>query len=90
MAGYIQVITGSMFSGKSQELSRLIERALIAQLSVAVFYPRLASRGSARDIEKRLQGLNGTLQIFGVPAENAQSMLAMITSASDVVAIDEA
>ena len=42
--GWIEVITGSMFSGKSEELIRRVRRAQIAQQRVQVFKPRLDTR----------------------------------------------
>jgi thymidine kinase len=44
--GWIEVITGSMFSGKSEELIRRLRRAQIARQSVAIFKPHIDSRFS--------------------------------------------
>ncbi|PSR33135.1 MAG: thymidine kinase [Sulfobacillus benefaciens] len=90
VTGNIKVITGEMFSGKSKELSRLIERALIADLTVDVFYPVFSSRDSSRDIERRIAELHGSLTIVGVPDGNAQALITLINPVADVVAIDEA
>ena len=90
MAGNIKVITGEMFSGKSKELSRLIERALIADLTVDVFYPVFSSRDSSRDIERRIAELRGSLTIRGVPDGSAQALITLTNPVADVVAIDEA
>ena len=90
MAGNIKVITGEMFSGKSKELSRLIERALIADLTVDVFYPVFSSRDSSRDIENRVAELTGQLVVMGVTEGRASEMLELMNPLADVIAIDEA
>ena len=43
--GWIEVITGSMFSGKSEELIRRLRRAQIARRKVQIFKPRIDDRG---------------------------------------------
>ena len=43
-AGSIEVICGSMFSGKSEELIRRVRRAIIARQEVAVFKPQIDDR----------------------------------------------
>ena len=49
-AGWIEVIAGPMFSGKSEELIRLLTRAAIARQRVQVFKPKLDNRYSEADI----------------------------------------
>lgn len=90
MAGNIKVITGEMFSGKSKELSRLIERALIADLTVDVFYPVFSSRDSSRDIENRVGELSGELVVVGVTEGRSSEILELMNPLADVIAIDEA
>ncbi len=48
--GWIEVITGSMFSGKSEELIRRLRRAQIAQQEVAIFKPQIDTRFSSNHI----------------------------------------
>ena len=48
--GWIEVITGSMFSGKSEELIRRLRRAQIAQQEVAIFKPEIDTRFSSNHI----------------------------------------
>lgn len=48
--GWIEVITGSMFSGKSEELIRRLRRAQIAKQKVAIFKPNIDTRFSANHI----------------------------------------
>src|SRR5215831_5155339 len=49
-AGWIEVIAGSMFSGKSEELIRRLRRAKIARQKVQVFKPEIDSRFSGNHI----------------------------------------
>ena len=46
-AGWIEVITGSMFSGKTEELIRRLKRAKIAQLDTEIFKPQVDTRYSS-------------------------------------------
>lgn len=90
MAGLVKVITGEMFSGKSQELARLIIEGLTNEMEVQVFYPESASRGSNRDIEHRLPTWHSQLNLYPVPKGNASWLLSMTRRSADIVAIDEA
>lgn len=67
MAGFIKVMAGEMFSGKSTERARLVERALIAGLSVQVLVPKFSHRGRQRDVDERLARLAGRWSIVPVP-----------------------
>lgn len=49
-SGWIEVITGSMFSGKSEELIRRLRRAQIARRKVQIFKPQIDSRYSEEHI----------------------------------------
>tara|TARA_Y100000590_G_scaffold204266_1_gene231692 strand:+ start:1032 stop:1598 length:567 start_codon:yes stop_codon:yes gene_type:complete len=49
-SGWIEVICGSMFSGKTEELIRRIRRAQIAKMSTAIFKPKIDSRFSTKHI----------------------------------------
>ena len=49
-SGWIEVITGSMFSGKSEELIRRVRRAQIARQKVQLFKPRVDARFSTGEI----------------------------------------
>ncbi|MCY0899869.1 MAG: thymidine kinase [Firmicutes bacterium] len=92
MAGLVKVITGEMFSGKSQELARLIGESLGQGLEVQVFYPAHAARGSHRDIDQRLSSIRGEgkLTLHPVPGGNAQYIADWTRCTTDVIAIDEA
>jgi thymidine kinase len=78
-----------MFSGKSQELMRLIERAVIADLRVQVFYPRVALRQSVRDIKTRLEFCRGHVN-FTEMCENAfEHAERFHTEPAEIIAVDE-
>jgi len=90
VAGKIKVIAGEMFSGKSRELSRLIERALIADLEVAVVYPHFAVRSSPRDIARRMSELIGRWTLHPILDGRSDLINRSIPDTVDVIAIDEA
>lgn len=82
--GWIEVICGSMFSGKTEELIRRLKRVKIANLSVEIFKPAIDTRYDAVNIVS-----HDTNAIQSTPVENAQSIL-LLAQDVDVVGIDEA
>lgn len=82
--GSIEVITGSMFSGKTEELIRRLRRAMFAGLRVEIFKPSIDVRYS----ETRVVS-HDEKSIMSTPVENAQSIL-LLASGIEVVGIDEA
>ena len=82
--GWIEVIAGSMFSGKSEELIRRLRRAKIARQKVQVFKPEIDSRFSENQIvshsEMRHESANG---------QSAADRLAKVDLDTEVVGIDE-
>ena len=82
--GSIELITGSMFSGKTEELIRRLRRAQFAGLTVEIFKPSLDKRYS----ETRVVSHDET-SISSTPVENASSIL-LLANDCDVVGIDEA
>ncbi len=82
--GWIEVICGSMFSGKSEELIRLVRRAMIARQKVAVFKPKIDTRYSEDHIVSHSE-----LKIPSQVVENAWEILENSLEAQ-VVGIDEA
>lgn len=82
--GWIEVICGSMFSGKTEELIRRLRRAQIARQRVQVFKPAIDQRYS----ETAIASHNG-LQAHAVPVENAAAIRAQIDPKANVIAIDE-
>jgi thymidine kinase len=84
-AGWIEVVTGPMFSGKSEELIRLLRRAAIARQRVEVFKPALDNRFSPRDVVSHSQ--------WRIPCEvveRAEEILSRVDPRTEVVGIDEA
>jgi thymidine kinase len=82
--GWIEVICGSMFSGKTEELIRRVRRAQIAKQKVQVFKPVIDDRYSVENITSH----NG-LHVEAVPVPNAESILNLVETDTTVVAIDE-
>ncbi|MGC8877874.1 MAG: thymidine kinase [Anaerolineae bacterium] len=83
--GWIEVICGSMFSGKTEELIRRVKRAVIARQRVQVFKPLLDDRFST----ERVSSHDG-LQWDAVAVSSAAEILDLVRDTTDVVAIDEA
>jgi thymidine kinase len=83
--GHIELICGSMFSGKTEELIRRIRRAEIAKQRVQVFSHRLDTRYGESQVASHSGANLGSLS-----AHNAEQILARLDPAATVVAIDEA
>lgn len=83
-AGWIEVICGSMFSGKTEELIRRLRRAQIASQKVEIFKPSVDTRYSDHEVVSH----NHT-SIPSTPVPASQNIL-LLTSEVDVVGIDEA
>ena len=84
-AGWIEVICGPMFSGKSEELIRRLRRAMIARKRVAVFKPKIDDRYSAEEIVS-----HGDLRMESQVISDAGEMLERIDWRAEVVGVDEA
>ena len=82
--GRIEVVCGSMFSGKTEELIRRLKRAKFAHQKVEIFKPALDTRYS--DVEVVSHDSN---HITSTPIESSASML-LLADDVDVVGIDEA
>ena len=82
--GWIEVISGSMFSGKTEELIRRLRRAKIAKQKVEIFKPSIDAR---YDPEKIVSHNANEIRSTPVPASSNISLLA---NDVDVVGIDEA
>ena len=82
--GWIEVICGSMFSGKTEELIRRIKRAQIARQKVQVFKPQIDTRYSLGQVASH----NGVLH-SAVPVASSADIEALIKPDTTVVAIDE-
>lgn len=83
-ASWLEVIAGSMFSGKSEELIRRVKRAVIAKQNVIVFKPALDHRYG----RERVAAHNG-LHIDCIPVREPEEILGQVNDDVDVVAIDE-
>ena len=84
--GVLEVICGSMYSGKTEELMRRIRRALIAGQKVQVFKSHRDIRYSDDEIQSHT-GL--TIKAIRVPSSSSTELQRMIDDAADVIAIDE-
>ncbi len=82
--GSIEVICGSMFSGKTEELIRRLKRAKIAQLNVEIFKPQTDVRYDDSDVVS-----HDANSIPSTPVENSSAILLLGTN-TQVVGIDEA
>jgi thymidine kinase len=82
--GWIEVITGSMFSGKSEELIRRVRRAEIARQQVQVFKPRLDSRFAEDYVVS-----HSDIRYAAESVSSARELLSAVRPETEVVAIDE-
>lgn len=82
--GRLEVISGSMFSGKSEELIRRVRRAELASLKTSVFKHRFDDRTSIDFIDTH----NGD-KLKAVALENPEEIKNFITEETQIVAIDE-
>lgn len=82
--GWIEVVCGSMFSGKTEELIRRLKRAKFAHQRVEIFKPRIDVRYSEEEVVS-----HDANAIRSTPVESPQNILLM-TADVDVVGIDEA
>jgi len=83
-AGWIEVICGSMFSGKTEELIRRLNRAYIARLKVKIFKPNVDTRYHPVNIVSHNEN-----SIASTPVSHASDILELAGDC-DVVGIDEA
>ncbi|MEZ5069809.1 MAG: thymidine kinase [Bacteroidales bacterium] len=82
--GWIEVITGSMFSGKTEELIRRLKRARFARQKVEIFKPRIEVRYSVEEVVSHDENA-----ILSTPVDTAANIL-LLASDVQVVGIDEA
>ena len=82
--GSIEVIAGSMFSGKTEELIRRLKRAKIAQLKVEIFKPAIDTRYSVAEVVSHDEN-----SILSTPVESSGNIM-LLTGDVDVIGIDEA
>ncbi len=83
-SGWIEVICGCMFSGKTEELIRRLKRASIADMKIEVFKPRVDTRYDESAIVS-----HDTTSVLAIPIDQSTRML-KISPDTTVVGIDEA
>lgn len=83
-SGWIEVITGSMFSGKTEELIRRLNRAIIARQKVEIFKPMVDDRYHDENVVSHNEN-----SIISTPVESSSNIL-LYADDVDVVGIDEA
>ena len=82
--GWIEVVVGSMFSGKSEELIRRLRRAQIARQKVQIFKPRIDSRYDDDHIVS-----HSDMRMLSVPVASSRELLEQVAEDTEVVGIDE-
>ncbi len=82
--GWIEVIVGCMFSGKTEELIKQVRRARIAKQHTLTFKPRIDSRYSVREVASHDQS-----RLPSIPIEDASEIQTLCEKGTSVVAIDE-
>ncbi len=83
--GWLEVISGPMFSGKSEELIRRVTRALIARQSVQVFKPAIDDRYDAVRVAS-----HAGRSLEAIAVDRIDDLKARLDGGSEVVAVDEA
>ena len=83
-SGWIEVVTGSMFSGKSEELIRRVRRAQIARQRVQIFKPQIDDRYASDHIVSHSEMKEPSLVV-----KCAQEILQRVDDRTEVVGIDE-
>ncbi len=81
--GWIEVICGSMFSGKTEELIRRMKRARIANLTTEIFKPAVDTRYDEMNVVSHDEN-----RIVSQPVQHSQNIL-LLAHDADVIAIDE-
>ena len=82
--GWIEVVVGCMFSGKSEELIRRLRRAQIARQRVQIFKPTIDTRFSAQDIVSHSE-----MRIESEPVASSRMLLERVAPDTEVVGVDE-
>ncbi|MGE5429235.1 MAG: thymidine kinase [Methylococcaceae bacterium] len=82
--GLIEVIAGSMFSGKTEELIRRLKRAKIARLKVEIFKPSIDTRYSVSEVVSHDENA-----ILSTPVETSGNII-LLAGDVDVIGVDEA
>jgi len=83
-SGWIEIVCGSMFSGKTEELIRRLNRARIAKQKVEIFKPAVDTRYDEEDVVS-----HDSNSVSSTPVQNATQIL-FYAEDFEVVGIDEA
>jgi len=83
-SGWIEVIAGGMFSGKSEELIRRLRRAQIARQKVQIFKPAIDTRFSHDEIVS-----HSAMKIPSEPVRSSAELLTRVAGDTEVIGIDE-
>ncbi len=82
--GWVEVICGSMFSGKTEELIRRLKRAMYGKQKVQVFKPHIDNRYDDLAVVSHSQ-----IKVIATPVQRAEEILQMLKADTEVVGIDE-
>jgi thymidine kinase len=83
-SGWVEVISGVMFSGKSEELMRRVRRATLARKRVQVFKSQLDDRYGIREVVSHDEG-----RVPAEPVSSSSALMARVRGDTEVVAVDE-
>jgi thymidine kinase len=84
LPGFIEIVCGSMFSGKTEELLRRVKRAQIGRQKVQVFKPQIDNRYSADHVQS-----HDANKVLSIPVAHARQILELVDDNTRVVGIDE-
>ncbi len=84
LPGFVEIICGSMFSGKTEELMRRLKRAQYGRQKIQVFKPQIDNRYSAEHVQS-----HDANRIIAKPIEKARDILKFVDDNTRVVGIDE-
>ncbi len=82
--GWVEVICGPMFSGKSEELIRRVTRSKIARIPVQVFKPELDNRYSNSEVVSHSE-----LKVDATPVRDSLALIRAVHDSTQVIGIDE-
>ena len=83
--GWVEVICGSMFSGKSEELIRRLRRAIIAKQRVQIFKPTIDSRFSDAEIVSHSE-----MRLPSISVASSAELMTKLDPRTEVIGVDEA
>ena len=82
--GWVEIICGPMFSGKSEELIRRVTRSQIARIPVQVFKPQLDNRYDDGEVVS-----HSALRVEAIPVEGSLALLQAVLDSTQVIGVDE-